>query len=29
METLAGDTSIGHTLAYCQAVEGLSDALCL
>ena len=24
METLAGDTTIGHTLAYCQAVEGLS-----
>lgn len=25
METLAGDTTIGHTLAYCQAIEGLSD----
>jgi Ni,Fe-hydrogenase III large subunit len=24
METLAGDTSIGHALAYCQAVEGLA-----
>lgn len=24
METLAGDTSIGHTTAYCQAVEGLA-----
>lgn len=24
METLAGDTTIGHSLAYCQAVEGLS-----
>jgi len=24
METLAGDTSIGHALAYCQAIEGLS-----
>ncbi len=23
METLAGDTTIGHTLAYCQAVEAL------
>jgi Ni,Fe-hydrogenase III large subunit len=25
-ETLAGDTTIGHTLAYCQAVEGLAGA---
>ncbi len=25
METLAGDTTIGHSLAYCQAIEGLSD----
>lgn len=25
METLAGDTTIGHTLAYCQAIEGLSN----
>jgi Ni,Fe-hydrogenase III large subunit len=25
METLAGDTSIGHALAYCQALEALSD----
>ena len=24
LETLAGDTTIGHTTAYCQAVEGLS-----
>lgn len=24
METLAGDTSIGHATAYCQAVEGLA-----
>ena len=24
METAAGDTTIGHTLAYCQAVEALS-----
>ena len=24
METLAGDTTIGHTLAYCQAVEALA-----
>ena len=24
METLAGDTTIGHTTAYCQAVEALS-----
>ncbi|MBN1962829.1 MAG: hydrogenase [Deltaproteobacteria bacterium] len=26
METLAGDTSIGHTNAYCQAVESLSGS---
>ncbi|MBI1830433.1 MAG: NADH-quinone oxidoreductase subunit C [Planctomycetes bacterium] len=26
METLAGDTTIGHALAYCQAVESLSAA---
>jgi Ni,Fe-hydrogenase III large subunit len=26
METLAGDTTIGHTTAYCQAVEGLSGS---
>lgn len=26
METLAGDTSIGHTTAYCQAVESLAGA---
>jgi Ni,Fe-hydrogenase III large subunit len=25
METLAGDTTIGHTLAYCEAVEALAD----
>jgi Ni,Fe-hydrogenase III large subunit len=25
METAAGDTTIGHTLAYCQAIEGLAD----
>jgi Ni,Fe-hydrogenase III large subunit len=24
METLAGDTTVGHATAYCQAVEGLS-----
>lgn len=24
METIAGDTTIGHTLAYCQAIEALS-----
>lgn len=24
METLAGDTTVGHTLAYCQALEALS-----
>ena len=24
METLAGDTTVGHTLAYCQAIEALS-----
>jgi Ni,Fe-hydrogenase III large subunit len=26
VETLAGDTTIGHALAYCQALEGLSGA---
>lgn len=26
METLAGDTTIGHTLAYCQAIEGLAES---
>lgn len=26
METAAGDTSIGHALAYCHAVEGLAGA---
>jgi Ni,Fe-hydrogenase III large subunit len=25
METLAGDTTIGHTLVYCEAVEALAD----
>ncbi len=25
IETLAGDTSIGHATAYCQAVEGLAE----
>jgi Ni,Fe-hydrogenase III large subunit len=25
METLAGDTSVGHATAYCQTVEGLAD----
>jgi Ni,Fe-hydrogenase III large subunit len=25
METLAGDTSVGHATAYCQAVEALTD----
>jgi Ni,Fe-hydrogenase III large subunit len=24
METVAGDTTVGHSLAYCQALEGLS-----
>jgi len=27
METLAGDTTIGHTLAYCEALEGLTGCL--
>lgn len=26
VETLAGDTTVGHTTAYCQLVEGLSGA---
>jgi Ni,Fe-hydrogenase III large subunit len=26
METLAGDTTVGHTMAYCQVVEGLSGS---
>ncbi len=26
METLAGDTTIGHAMAYCHAVEGLAGA---
>jgi Ni,Fe-hydrogenase III large subunit len=26
METAAGDTTVGHTLAHCQAVEGLAAA---
>jgi Ni,Fe-hydrogenase III large subunit len=25
METLAGDTSVGHAMAYCQALEALAD----
>src|SRR5207245_7131603 len=25
METLAGDTSIGHATAYCQVLEALAD----
>ncbi|MFZ2959177.1 MAG: NADH-quinone oxidoreductase subunit C [Candidatus Ozemobacteraceae bacterium] len=25
METVAGDTTIGHTLAYCQAIEALKE----
>ncbi len=25
LETLAGDTTVGHTLAYCQALEGLAE----
>lgn len=25
METLAGDTTIGHATAYCQAIEGLAE----
>ncbi|MFH1076393.1 MAG: NADH-quinone oxidoreductase subunit C [Pseudomonadota bacterium] len=25
METLSGDTTIGHTTAYCQAIEALTD----
>lgn len=25
METLAGDTTVGHTLSYCQALEALSE----
>lgn len=27
METLAGDTTIGHATAYCQAVEGLAGTM--
>jgi Ni,Fe-hydrogenase III large subunit len=26
METLAGDTTVGHAMAYCQAVEGLAGS---
>ncbi len=26
METAAGDTTVGHTIAYCQAMEGLTEA---
>ncbi|MBU1863170.1 MAG: NADH-quinone oxidoreductase subunit C [Candidatus Omnitrophica bacterium] len=25
METVAGDTTVGHSLAYCQAIEGITD----
>ncbi len=25
METLAGDTSVGHAMAYCQSLEGLAE----
>ena len=25
METIAGDTTVGHTMAYCQAIESLSN----
>ncbi len=28
METLAGDTSVGHALAYCQALEALAGSAC-
>ncbi len=28
METLAGDTSVGHTLAYCHALEALASVPC-
>jgi hypothetical protein len=27
-ETIAGDTSIGHAIAYCQALEGLAGVTC-
>jgi len=27
-ETIAGDTTVGHTTAYCQIVEGLSGTAC-
>ena len=27
-ETVAGDTTIGHTIAYCQALEGLAGTAC-
>jgi len=27
-ETAAGDTSIGHAIAYCQALEGLAGIIC-
>ena len=27
-ETAAGDTSIGHAIAYCQALEGLAGIVC-
>ena len=28
METLAGDTSVGHAISYCQAVEALAGCAC-
>jgi len=28
VETLAGDTSVGHAMAYCQLVEGFAEAAC-
>ncbi|HEU0215986.1 MAG TPA: NADH-quinone oxidoreductase subunit C [Stellaceae bacterium] len=28
VETLAGDTSVGHATAYCQLIEGLADTGC-
>ena len=28
IETLAGDTSVGHAIAYCQLVEALAGAVC-
>ena len=28
VETLAGDTSVGHATAYCQLIEGLAGSVC-